>query len=404
MKTRLGKRGNRVYDLRGDGSIVLYTRSGVRNQNYHTRIRVSGLRGYRRLSTRSNDFREAEAIAREYHARLLEGSAVGTDLYPKKFCDILNEFVLHNDSHYRNIDARGMHVFKKYVLVFFGDHNISKITAREIKDFANWRRENYVRKPPCDATIRREVSYLKGVFSFALKKGVINTLPDLSFSIRKRDFPILPFFSTEEHNRIQDVILSWIRDGKYGWRDRFIFSNLIGISVFSGLKAIELSRLKYNDFFLKKNTLCCSIESSSVSRVVELEGEAKDYIRNLRNLRTEELGHEPLNNEQILYNPRITRAPINTRKCFISLLDFANIDILKNGVRRQVSSFRNLYIYKAIKRNLPDYFIANQLNVSPRTISRYKASFAEFKQADLAAEDQKTNLVYSPISWKEFLS
>ena len=184
---------------------------------------------------------------------------------------------------------------------------------------------------------------------------------------------------------------------------RYIFSNLIGLSAFSGLKSVELGQLSYEDFFLRDEILCCNIESSRGYRVVEFDSEAKTYIKNLRNLRVEELGLQPPDNEKILYNERINRAPLNTSKSLISLLGFAKINIFKNGIKRNVSSFRNLYAYKAIKKGLPDHFIANQLNVSLRTVHDYRMSFANFTKDEINLEENKSKKsTHSQINWREF--
>ncbi len=403
MKTRVSNFGNRIYDLDGDGLIVLFTRGDSNRKNYHARLRISGLNGCKRVSTGSSDFREAEGIARKYHS-ILRGSSIGeSSLYTKKFSEVFHLFLKTSINESREGANRSIYALKRYALDFFGRYNMSKITAKEVNDFVIWRRLNYVRLIPSDATIKRELSYLRKVFRYAYKKGFIKMLPDFRFENKGRDLPTLPFFSTDEHNRMQDVILSWIREGRHGWRDRYIFSNLIGLSAFSGLKSVELGQLSYEDFFLRDEILCCNIESRVGYRVVEFDSEAKTYIKNLRNLRTEELGGQPPDNEKILYNVRINRAPLNTSRSLISLLGFAKINIFKNGLKRNVSSFRNLYAYKAIKKGLPDHFIANQLNVSLRTVHDYRMSFANFTKDEINLEENKSKKSnHSQINWREF--
>ena len=403
MKTRVSNFGNRIYDLDGDGLIVLFTRRDSNRKNYHARLRISGLNGCKRVSTGSSDFREAEGIARKYHSILRDSSIGESSLYTKKFSEVFHLFLKTSINESNRGANRSIYALKRYASDFFGRYNISKITAKEVNDFVIWRRLNYVRIIPCDATIKRELSYLRKVFRYAYKKGFIKMLPDFRFENKGRDLPTLPFFSTDEHNRMQDVILSWIREGRHGWRDRYIFSNLIGLSAFSGLKSVELSQLTYDDFFLRDEILCCNIESSRGYRVVEFDSEAKTYVKNLRNLRVEELGSQPPGNEKILYNVRINRAPLNTSQSLISLLGFAKIKIFKNGIKRNVSSFRNLYAYKAIKKGLPDHFIANQLNVSLRTVHDYRMSFSSSAKDEINLEENKSKKSnHSQINWREF--
>ena len=403
MKTRVSNFGNRIYDLDGDGLIILFTRRDSNRKNYHARLRISGLKGCKRVSTGSSDFREAEGIARKYHSILRDSSIGESSLYTKKFSEVFHLFLKISINESNRGANRSIYALKRYALDFFGGQSISKITAKEVNDFVIWRRLNYVRIIPSDATIKRELSYLRKVFRYAYKKGFIKILPDFGFENKGRDLPTLPFFSTDEHNIMQDVILSWIREGRHGWRDRYIFSNLIGLSAFSGLKSVELSKLRYKDFFLRGEILCCNIESRRGYRVVEFDSEAKTYIKNLRNLRVEELGLQPPDNEKILYNARINRAPLNTSQSLISLLGFAKINICKNSVKRNVSSFRNLYAYKAIKKGLPDHFIANQLNVSLRTVHEYRMSFSNFTKDDINLEENNSKKInHSQINWRKF--
>ena len=50
-------------DVRGDGRIVLYRRSNAANGIYHVRLRIPGSNGYKRLSTKHSNRRDAEHFA-----------------------------------------------------------------------------------------------------------------------------------------------------------------------------------------------------------------------------------------------------------------------------------------------------------------------------------------------------
>jgi ribosomal protein S28E/S33 len=53
-------------DLRGDGRVILYKRSGLKDPVWQVRIRVPNSTGYKRITTRTSDQREAERFALNY--------------------------------------------------------------------------------------------------------------------------------------------------------------------------------------------------------------------------------------------------------------------------------------------------------------------------------------------------
>ena len=47
-------------DLRGDGRVILYKRAGLKDPVWQARIRVPNSTGYKRITTKTADQREAE--------------------------------------------------------------------------------------------------------------------------------------------------------------------------------------------------------------------------------------------------------------------------------------------------------------------------------------------------------
>lgn len=57
-------------DVRGDGRVVLYQRDGLKNLKWQCRIRVSNATGYKVVSTKTANLRDAERFALNLYEEL----------------------------------------------------------------------------------------------------------------------------------------------------------------------------------------------------------------------------------------------------------------------------------------------------------------------------------------------
>ena len=57
-------------DLRGDGRVILYKRSGLKDPVWQVRVRVPNSTGYKLVTTKTSDQREAERFALNYYEDL----------------------------------------------------------------------------------------------------------------------------------------------------------------------------------------------------------------------------------------------------------------------------------------------------------------------------------------------
>ena len=73
-------------DVRGDGRVILYKRVGLKNLVYQARLRIPNAAGYKIVTTKTGNLREAERIARTEHrsTKLAVIAGVGTRHYYRK--------------------------------------------------------------------------------------------------------------------------------------------------------------------------------------------------------------------------------------------------------------------------------------------------------------------------------
>ena len=57
-------------DLRGDGRVILYKRDNLKDPVWQARVRVPNSTGYKRITTKTSDQREAERFALNYYEEL----------------------------------------------------------------------------------------------------------------------------------------------------------------------------------------------------------------------------------------------------------------------------------------------------------------------------------------------
>ena len=82
-------------DLRGDGRIVLYKRAGLKDPVWQLRVRVPNSTGYKRVTTKTADQREAERFAINFYEDLYIHVKTGGSIKSKTFKQVFAEWEKH---------------------------------------------------------------------------------------------------------------------------------------------------------------------------------------------------------------------------------------------------------------------------------------------------------------------
>ena len=72
-------------DLRGDGRVILYKRDNLKDPVWQVRVRVPNSTGYKRITTKTSDQREAERFALNYYEELYIHVKTGGSIKSKTF-------------------------------------------------------------------------------------------------------------------------------------------------------------------------------------------------------------------------------------------------------------------------------------------------------------------------------
>ena len=153
-------------DVRGDGRIVLYRRSNSANGVYHVRLRIPGSNGYKRLSTKHSNRREAEHFAlnlyEELYFHVRDGGSLNAPKFSKAFDSWKKACAKKNTTFKKGSWENTIQRVEMYALDYFGDTQIDKIGKKEISSYVEWRYDNYKRKPPTEDSLKRECTARRG--------------------------------------------------------------------------------------------------------------------------------------------------------------------------------------------------------------------------------------------------
>lgn len=139
-------------DLRGDGRVILYKRAGLRDPVWQVRIRVPNSTGYKRVTTKTADRREAERFALNYYEELYIHVKTGGSIQSKTFKQVFTEWEKHlaTMGHTRRGGSWDDTVerVRTYAVKFFGPMKIDTIGPVQFADYWVWRKKNYNQSIP----------------------------------------------------------------------------------------------------------------------------------------------------------------------------------------------------------------------------------------------------------------
>ena len=151
------------HDVRGDGRIILYKREGLKNPKWQARIRVPNATGYKIVTTKTDDLREAQRFAENLYEDLYIHVKAGGSVQSKTFKQVFEEWKTH-------VSTMGTHRggswnstidrVETYALKFFGGHRISAIGESEFTDFWAWRKTNFNKKKPSNCPSSEHLAQL----------------------------------------------------------------------------------------------------------------------------------------------------------------------------------------------------------------------------------------------------
>ena len=382
-------------DLRGDGRVILYKRAGLKNPKWQVRIRVPNASGYKIVSTKTDDLREAERFALNlYEDTYLHVKAGGT-VQSKTFKQVFEDWKKYVTTmgHTRRGGSWDSTIgrIETYAIPFFGTKKINTIGPAEFSDYWAWRKKNFNRKQPSNGTLKRERTSILPVFKHAVSRGYISTMPDTAppkAALERR-----PTFTLDEWTTIYTKARDWVDEGesKATWRQRFMLQQYILILANTGLRVGEARNLKWSDLRTvsspEGNRLVAEVDGKTGIREVVFMSESELYVKRLYDLRRKELGDKPPQNGLVFCHKDGTE--IQTMKnAFIALLAYAEVPLERNGGKRTLYSLRHFYATMRLSHDTSPFLLAKQMGTSVEMLEKF---YGQTVSSELAAQITRSN-------------
>ena len=364
-------------DVRGDGRVILYKRPGLKNPKWQARIRVPNAAGYKIVTTKTANDREAERFALDLYESLYMHVKAGGSVQSKTFKQVFEEWKKHvttmGTSRGGSWDATIDRV-ATYALKFFGAYRIEQIGATEFSEFWAWRKSNFSKKEPSNGTLRRERTSLMPVFKYALMRGYISKLPETAPP--KATSERRPTFTLGEWRTIFRAARGWVQEGKKKatWRDRYVSQQVFLILANTGMRVGELRGLRWGDLRTVRNGevshLVAYVRGKTGKREVVFQGGANTYVKRLFDLRKEELGQDPVPSDFVVCHKDGTAIGTMMRS-FQSLLSHAGVPAEKDGGTRTVYSLRHFYATQRLSHDTSPFLLAKQMGTSVEMLEKF---------------------------------
>ncbi len=397
-------------DVRGDGRIVIYKRADLKNPKWQARIRVPNASGYKIVSTKTDNRRDAERFAENLYEDLYIHVKAGGSIQSRTFKQVFEEWKKHVTTMGHTRQGGSWHGtidrVETYALRFFGTMKIEAIGPSDFTDYWSWRKTNFNKKKPSNGTLRRERTSILPVFKFAMSKGYISAIPETvppkATSERR------PTFTQDEWKEIYTKARAWVKEGetKATWRQRFLTQQYVLILANTGMRVGELRGLRWSDLRTVKTEdgtrLVAEVRGKTGVREVVFQSGAETYVKRIYDLRVEELNadlDDPTHHEVPLDEPIFCHkdgSPIQTMKtAFNSLLSFAKIPTKRNGGSRTLYSLRHFYATMRLGHETSPFLLAKQMGTSVEMLEKF---YGQTISSALAAQITKAGATRETIS------
>ena len=365
-------------DVKGDGRVVLYKREGMKKPIWQARIRVPNATGYKVVSTKTENLLQAQIFAsnlyEETYFKVKAGGSLKSKTFKQVFDDWEKSLAVMGPTRQGGSWEATVGRIRSYALGYFGPKSIGDIRSREIADYWEWRRSHFAMKAPSAATLKREKVCLIPVFRYAKQKGYITEIPE--FDTPKFKPARRSTFTEVEWREFYVKARVWVKEGqsKATGRDRFIAQQYFLILANTGMRIGEIRDLKWSDLRTMKvddgTMMVATVTGKTGQREVMFLPGAERYVKSLYDMRTDELGTKPGQEEYVICH-RDGGQVGSLKKSFASLMAFSGIPSVKNGMARTIYSLRHFYATRRLENGTSWFLLAKQMGTSVEMLHKF---------------------------------
>lgn len=288
---------NNVSILEGKG--MLSKRVGSPYWNF----RFKAYNKWERVSTKERSLKKAKARAVEIYTDSVYRERHGLPSVSKRFSKVANLAIKRIDDLIEAGQGKESYttykqVINKYLIPFFGTHNIDNIDNSLMRKFDAWR-INEMGRAPSASTINNHNSALNRVFDEAISRNYmaqiqVPVLANDGVKVGQRDD-----FTIEEYEKIYRGMRAWVNDARAGneLELRRILREYVLVLFNTGIRAgTEGMSIKWKNikFFTEDGAryLAIDVKGKTGSREVIARHSVKNYLDRLRKHNPDYAEHE----------------------------------------------------------------------------------------------------------------
>lgn len=233
----------------------------LRNKTYWMGFSANGRQV--RESTGTANKRLAEQIYCKQVVLVAEGRYLDVKKSAKiRFADFSKEYMERHSKVEKKSWMTDIH-FLKHLNPFFGGEYIFAITQRRVEEYLAERR-----KSVCGATVNRELTVLKSMFSKAIEWGYLNENPCAKLK-KSKEVQRKRFLTDEEIKRLYAHCSSKVLD-------------VCAVLIHTGMRKGELRHLKWSDLDFDRNEILLTDTKNGEDRSIEMNSVVKEVLLRAR--------------------------------------------------------------------------------------------------------------------------
>lgn len=356
-------------DLRGDGRIIIWARG--KKGIYQARIKVPNSKGFALRSTNTSNKNEAIAVATnlydEFYFSIKQGGSLKTG---PAYRDVWKEWDQYEPRKKITGDVL------RYSVPYFDKTPIADITPAKMSDFWLWRQANGKKKNPASSTLKREMTYITGLFRFAVGRGYLKSIPNLNPLQITDDGKRRSTFTAKEWQTILDSMESWVNQkGIATSRDRQLAADNFRILANTGIRVGEARSLKWADIRRDGNYTILTVSGKTGTReCVGLAGTdaAFDRVRRLTD-----------KHDLVFCHP--DGRPIQSfKKSWSAVLKHAGVEQRD----RSIYSLRHYFATQRLMNGVSVYILSKQMGTSVEMIEKFYGHLLHSDVAEQIVQDR----------------
>lgn len=235
-----------------DGELVLFKRA--RSRVWQCRYKLfTG--AWVRISTRKTVLEHAQRVAADLYDEARYRERLGLAPVQKTFADIAAVAVAEMQRDLAAGTGKKTYVdyisvIQRYLVPFFGERHLHKITHQNIAEFERWR-NNKMGKLPRSSTLMNFASAFSRVCSTAVQRGWLSERVPLPKMSRKGTKSVArPAFTAEEVAQLRAFMTTWEHKGSYDF-DRLyrgLLCDYVNFLLLSGMRhGTEAMNVRWSD-------------------------------------------------------------------------------------------------------------------------------------------------------------